>query len=213
MLLTVVGSVVVGAVDRAVRQDLQMAVLDVHLDLSGRAGDVRQIGRSFRPDAGVARQIDRRGTHCTDNSPDGQHTETGGGARPRTVAMIVEARTQRLAKPALPERDEEQQQRQLNVRGTSAAAENARARASSPLLPRQGLERKGVASGPPAAIAAPPRDLGDARLATTTRARVLHFLAGCSFLGQGREARARRGRGDQGILLAIGIVRLTSEPR
>lgn len=75
VVLTVLGGVVVGAVHRAVRQDLQMPVLDVHLYLPRGAGDVGEVGRPLGPDARVAKQIDRRRTHtCTDNRTDRQDT-------------------------------------------------------------------------------------------------------------------------------------------
>lgn len=94
-----------------------MPVLDVHLDLPGRAGDVGQIRGPFSPDARVADQIDRRRTHCTDNRADRQHTQTGAGRRPRTAVKHT-----RFTESALAERDEEQEKGQLKVRGSRVRA-------------------------------------------------------------------------------------------
>lgn len=86
-----------------------MAILDIHLDFPRGARDVGQIGRSFRPHPGVARQIEGRGTHCTDNRPDRQHTKPD-RTRSRTAIIVVQ-HTGRSTKCALAERDEEQEQR------------------------------------------------------------------------------------------------------
>ncbi|KAJ8882947.1 hypothetical protein PR048_014786 [Dryococelus australis] len=65
-VLTVVdaaGRVVGGAVDCAVGQDLEVAVLDVHLYLAGGACDVRQVGTALAARRGVVAGVGRRPRH------------------------------------------------------------------------------------------------------------------------------------------------------
>lgn len=43
-ILTILGGIIHGAVDRAIRQDLKVSVLYVHPDFPGGAGDMGQVG-------------------------------------------------------------------------------------------------------------------------------------------------------------------------